>query len=157
MINTGLDLIAKFMRLYKINIENDFELAKESVANAQIDSQTVSGDTRSAVDNIVEGIMVMQQSNLIAEDKILINESQGFLCIHTPTVYPLFKKWARETSFEGEVISHSEFVRQLCKMDYYDDYKTVRMGSDNGTMSQTTRKSRILKISVLKDKEIIDL
>ena len=149
MVNTGLDLLNAFFKINKVSIDG-FDELKKVVYNAQMDSQTISGDTRSAVDNIVEGIMVMYQSDLIPDDRISINQITAEVSLHTPTIYPTFKKWARDTSFEGEVISHSEFVRQLSRMAYYKDYKAVRM-------DDVTRKARILCLNQLKDKEIADL
>ena len=71
--------------------------------------------------------------------------------IHTPTVYPMFRKWAREFDFEGEVLSHNEFIKQLKHMQYYTDYRSVRMGSGD-----EVKKCRILKVDMLKEMEIIE-
>ena len=76
------------------------------------------------------------------------------LYTHTPTIYPVFKKWARETNFEGEIISHNEFVKQLQKMPYYKGVKNVRMGGDDD--DREVKKCRILDVKILKDKEIIE-
>ena len=151
MVNTGLDLIKRFFSEYKIEFNND--ALKETVYEYQMEAQTVAGETRSAVDNILEGIIVMHQSELLTETMIDNDFDETELFLHTPTIYPRFKKWARETNFDGEVISHNEFVKQLKKMQYYKGTKAMRMGGDE---SKSVKKVRILDINVLKEKKIFE-
>ena len=121
----------------------------------QMEAQTISGDTRSAVDNILEGIFVMKQSALINGNSLKVNEDLDEVCIHTPTVYPVFKKWARETAFDGEIVSHNEFTKQLRKMVYYVTTKNMRMDDDEEGNS-IQRKVRVLDLSKLREKRIVE-
>ena len=129
-------------------------MIKEMVDDVQIEVQTISGDTRSAVDNILEGIFVMQQSGLINGASLKINESLDEVYLHTPTVYPIFRKWARETSFDGEIISHNEFTKQLRKMVYFISTKNQRMDDDDFVTIQ--RKVRVLDLVKLRAKKIVE-
>jgi hypothetical protein len=151
MINTGLDLISMFFDKHGVKLPVD--VLKSEVHAFQMEAMTVSGETRSAVDNILEGIMIMKQSHIVGKDKIDANHEGTEMYIHTPTVYPVFKKWARETGFDGEVISHGEFVKQLQKMSYYIGRKNVRIGdADN----KDVKKCRVLDIQKLEEKEILE-
>ena len=115
----------------------------------QLEAQTILGETRSAVDNILEGVLIMRQSGVLTGEVISTNVEETELYLHTPTIYPMFKRWARETSFEGEVISHSEFVKQISKMDYYVGYKAVRL-------EDATRKVRVFDIAKLIAKKLYE-
>tara|TARA_X000001382_G_scaffold130446_1_gene125334 strand:+ start:2147 stop:4825 length:2679 start_codon:yes stop_codon:yes gene_type:complete len=153
MINTGLDILEKFY--ISMGVKVDVTNLKKIVADNQMEAQTISGDTRSAVDNILEGIFVMKQSSLINGHCLRVNEDLDEVYVHTPTIYPVFKKWARETSFDGEIISHNEFTKQLRKMDYYVSTKNVRM-DDEDPISTIQRKVRVLDLQKLKSKRIIE-
>ena len=63
MINTGLTILESFYE--SMGVKLPLASAKEIVSETQMEAQTISGDTRSAVDNILEGIFVMKQSSLI--------------------------------------------------------------------------------------------
>ena len=147
MINTGLTLLEKFYDANGIPLK--LEAEKEVVMKTQLEAQTILGETRSAVDNILEAMLIMRQSGILEDDVIDTNLETTQLYLHTPTIYPKFKKWARETSFEGEVISHSEFVKQISKMDYYIGYKAVRL-------QDATRKARVFDIQKLVAKKLYE-
>lgn len=153
MVNTGLALLEKFYKSHGLELPVD--TIKQIVRDTQMEAQTISGDTRSAVDNILEGIFVMKQSALINQNSLKINEDLDEVYIHTPTIYPVFKKWARDTSFDGEIISHNEFTKQLRKMPYFIDTKNVRMDDDEFTTG-IQRKVRVLDLQVLKNKRIVE-
>ena len=154
MINTGLTLLESFYE--SMGVKLPLASAKEIVSETQMEAQTISGDTRSAVDNILEGIFVMKQSSLINGNSLKVNEDLDEVYIHTPTIYPVFKKWARETSFDGEVISHNEFTKQLRKMPYFISTKNVRMDDDDTLGSGLQRKVRVLDLEKLKAKRIVE-
>jgi endo-1,4-beta-D-glucanase Y len=147
MINTGLTLLEKFYDANGVPLK--LEMEKEVVMKTQLEAQTILGETRSAVDNILEAMLIMRQSGILEKDVIDTNVEESQLYLHTPTIYPKFKKWARETSFEGEVISHSEFVKQISKMDYYIGYKAVRL-------EDATRKARVFDIPKLVAKKLYE-
>ena len=96
----------------------------------------------------------MKQSGLINGTSLKINEDLDEVYIHTPTIYPVFKKWARETSFDGEIISHNEFTKQLRKMVYYVSTKNVRMDEDE--INTIQRKVRVLDLEKLRAKRIVE-
>ena len=150
MLETGLDLISKFFDANKVKLPVD--TAKSEMFDFQMESMTISGDTRSAVDNILEALVVMRDSHIFGKEKMMENLEGTELYIHTPTAYPIFKKWARETRFEGEIIPHGEFVKQLRKMPYYKGTKNVRMGDDETTI----KKCRSLDINMLVEREIME-
>ena len=152
MINTGLDILARFYISMGVNV--DVSNLKKIVADNQMEAQTISGDTRSAVDNILEGIFVMRQSGVVNGNSLKVNEDLDEVYIHTPTIYPVFKKWARETSFDGEIISHNEFTKQLRKMVYYVSTKNVRMDEDD--INTVQRKVRVLDLDKLRAKRIVE-
>tara|TARA_R110002020_G_scaffold72318_9_gene186205 strand:- start:10002 stop:10862 length:861 start_codon:yes stop_codon:yes gene_type:complete len=153
MVNSGLDILARFY--VSMGVDVDVTNLKKIVTDTQMEAQTISGDTRSAVDNILEGIFVMKQSGLINGNSLKVNEDLDEVYVHTPTIYPVFKKWARETSFDGEIISHNEFTKQLRKMVYFVNTKNVRMDDDEEGNS-IQRKVRVLDLDKLKAKRIIE-
>ena len=152
MLGTGLDLLSKFFEAHGVKLPVDG--AKQEMFDYQLEAMTVCGETRSAVDNILEAMLIMRQSQIIGKSKMTENMEETELYLHTPTIYPVFKKWGRETNFEGEILSHGEFVKQLKKMPYYKDIKNVRLGEEDGATA--VKKCRVLDIKMLKDKEIME-
>ncbi len=151
MINTGLDLLSKFYDSKGLALPTDG--LKSEVEKYQMDAITISGETRSAVDNILEAVFVMEQSGLITADKMEIDREKKEVYLHTPTIYPLFKKWARDTMFDKEIISHDEFVKQVKKMDYYDGIRNMRIGEDG---EKVQRKVRVFDFQLLANKGIVE-
>ena len=61
-----------------------------------------------------------------------IDENQN-LNLHIPTIYPLFKRWARDHSWDGEVLDRNSFIRQLKEAKYYQGYSLARLQEQRKT------------------------
>jgi len=147
VLQCGIDLLKRYFETFGLGLKAD--LIKQAIYDSQIRAQTVSGQTRSVVDNIVEAILVMKDSGYVNGSMIELGIDE--VRMHTPTIYPMFKKWAREFDYEGEVLSHNEFVKQLKHMSYYADYRSVRM-----TSSEDVKKCRVLDLGKLREMELVE-
>jgi len=125
MMNLGLELLHQYFETNKIDFPID--KAKEAVAERQMELVKESGEVTTAVDNILRAMYTMKQSGVIGDECIQVSDDEEELAVDTRVIYPVFKKWARETQFEYEVIPEKEFNKQIKKMVYYIGAKSVRM------------------------------
>jgi|15BtaG_2_1085339.scaffolds.fasta_scaffold02724_2 hypothetical protein len=124
MVKVGLELLGQFFKSFGVDINVD--VAKVKMEEMQIAHQKETGDTASVVDNILAGIFDMVDLGLLDDELISSGHYNGEIGLYIRGIYPQFKKWARETDFEFEIIPHNEFIRQVKKMNYFIDFKNVR-------------------------------
>ena len=125
MMNLGLELLHQYFKTHKVKFPVD--RAKEAVAERQLELVKESGEVTTAVDNILRAMITMKQSNIVGEECICNAGNEDELAVDTRVIYPYFKKWARETAFEYEIIPEKEFNKQVKKMGYYICARSVRM------------------------------
>ena len=127
MIKLGLTLLSKFFT-HK-NVSLDVTDAKKEFEEHQLKIVKETGEVTSAVDNILSAMITMHETGVI--DKEYMQVDTDVVKMNVRHIYPTFRKWARETAFEYEVLSENEFKRQLRKMLYFIDVKSTRMRTDS--------------------------
>lgn len=109
------------------------QYAEDSQKISLIDDQSC---TQSVVDQTIAaivGLIYESESNeklntnyqLVAETHYLVKGNE--LRINLNSVYQIFKKWAKDYHFEGDVLTKSGFLKQVKNQPYYLDYKRVQM------------------------------
>ena len=73
------------------------------------------------------------------------------LALRLQTMYPVFKKWAREHEFEGEIMDELSFRKQLRHEPYYVGRQSVRMFKNDEAVNGKVRKAIILDVFKLQD------
>jgi len=145
MVRFGLELMTRFFQDQGLKLLTGS--AKEAVSRAQATYTDEYGTgTRSAVDFVIEAMVTMMEGNLLSGYEIKLSTDGTRLFINTREAYPKFKKWARETEYSNEMVSESEFNKQIRKMDYFLDYKSARMGYDGTTAIKSVRILSIKKL-----------
>ncbi len=82
---------------------------------------------KTIVDITLEAFLVMVGQGILEEGKHYVVDSNLHLKLHIPGIYPLFKKWARDHQWDGEVLDRGSFLRQLKEAKYLKEHNvTVR-------------------------------
>lgn len=146
MIKMGLELLHRFFKEQGVNLI--VGPAKEAViASQDVYTNEHGSGTRSAVDYVLEAMITMMNAKLLTGYEMKYSQNDDYIFLNVREAYPKFKKWARETDFSNEMITESEFNKQIRKMDYFVDYRSARMGYDG---TSTTKKVRVLSVDKLK-------
>lgn len=91
---------------------------------------------RSVVDNTVEALIAQiyaSESNdnlnnnykLVAETHYLVKGNE--LRINLSSAYPIFRKWAKDYQFEGEILVKQAFLKQIKNQAYFVAYKKAQL------------------------------
>lgn len=86
-------------------------------------------DSKLAVDDFLELLSVMAGMDIIQFNSHYTVNSDGHLCIHMPSCYPEFKKYAKATDHDGEILNRKAYIRQFAQRTYFvEEGKNVRFG-----------------------------
>lgn len=108
----------------------------------------LEASNKTIVDQTIEAFSVMAgQGNILEEGKHYKFDVNGNLNLHISSIYPLFKKWAKDYQWEGEVLDKSSFVKQLKEAKYFIKYDSVRF-------LDKIKKAYLLDLSQMKHLEI---
>ena len=83
---------------------------------------------KTIVDTIIEAFSVMVDQGILEEDKHYRIDANMNLNLHISSIYPLFKKWARDHQWDGEVLDKNSFLRQLKEAKYFVNNASIRFG-----------------------------
>ncbi|MBA7703330.1 hypothetical protein ES703_112112 [subsurface metagenome] len=103
---------------------------------------------KTIVDANLEAFSVMVGQRILDEGKHYVIDSNLNLNLHIPGIYPLFKKWAKDHQWDGEVLDRSSFLRQLKEAKYFRKHDVVVRFADR------TKRVCILDLSQMKHLEI---
>ena len=145
MMSVGLTLYKMYTE--SLGLSLNVEALKEEMTKTQIKSVKEFGDTASVVDHILEGIYTMKDLGLLNSEMIVNTGHPLNSALYLRGIYPQFKKWARETDFEYEIIPFSELRKQIQKMEYFKENRNVRF-------NDKVKKAFVLDIEKLKEKHI---
>jgi hypothetical protein len=145
MIRFGLELLSKYFT------DKGSKLItaplKEAVSQAQaVYTDEYGTGTRSAVDFIIEAMITMMDGKILSGYEIKLSVDESKLFINVREAFPKFRKWAKETEYSNEMVSESEFNKQIRKMDYFEGKRAARMGYADKT---TIKTARVLSINKL--------
>ncbi len=157
-VRMGLRIWEKFLfgRGIVMDVSDMVRAVDESQKSAMFNE---GGKQESDVDKIIEALSTMaalRNENIKRGRDWDLMHDDSALALRLKTMYPVFKKWAREHDFEGEIMDLNSFRKQLKNEKYYVGRQPVRMyESAEGTNSKL-HKSVILEIQELQ-KAGIDL
>lgn len=145
MVIFGLELMSRFFT------SRGSKLITAPMKKAVMQSQSIYTDeygtgTRSAVDFVIEAMVTMMDGKQLSGYEIKLSNDETKLFINVREAYPKFKKWAKETDYSNEMVSESEFNKQIIKMDYFDGKRAARMGYADTTTIKTARVLDIQKL-----------
>lgn len=150
----GFTIIADLYKEYEIHFEEVAGVKIVDVIDA-INSNTFtevldeSSNTKSIVDNTIELLGSMEETDVIFHNKdyVFVNNNSE-LALNITSLYPKLTKYVREYNVSTEIItSQRQFTKQLRKTSYFIDYKNVKF---NGI----SKKAYVLDIKTLEDKNI---
>ncbi|MEA1965184.1 MAG: CHC2 zinc finger domain-containing protein [Candidatus Aerophobetes bacterium] len=82
---------------------------------------------KTIIDTIIEAFSVMvEQNNILEEGKHYKVDSNMNLNLHISSIYPLFKKWAKDYQWDGEVLDKNSFLRQIKEAKYFIKNTNIR-------------------------------
>lgn len=134
----GLVLLGEYFKSYGLEIPVETHL--HFIDDGQITNNSASGN-HDAVEQILEGINTFLSTSPLFINKFIndiddigairayvdqssTNSDDSILYLRVPKIYPLFKKWASETSFDGMLLEQKTFSEQLAKSKYCKKYDT---------------------------------
>jgi len=88
----------------------------------------LEASNKAIVDTIIEAFSVMAEQGTLKENKHYRIDTNMNLNLHISSIYPLFKKWAKDYQWDGEVLDKNSFTRQLKEAKYFKKYDVVRFG-----------------------------
>ncbi len=84
---------------------------------------------KSIVDSIIEAFSLMAEEGKLEEGKhYKLGTSDLRVALYVSGIYPLFRKWAWETKWDGELLDKASFLKQLKEATYFVENKNIRFG-----------------------------
>ncbi|MBV6418858.1 MAG: hypothetical protein DAHOPDDO_00068 [Ignavibacteriaceae bacterium] len=128
----GLELFKGFAEVNQIEVP---ELDYKQILNYQLKEITGSnnGSVRSAVDQLIEELAIMAEKEEIKSPddykKVNTNNSVNALAIRFNKIFPDFVVYAKKTSYEGDLLDKSSYIKLFDDCDYViQKNMTVKMG-----------------------------
>lgn len=111
----GVYALKRFLQYNDLDLPFDRDDLRKSLSRLVGTILTVKGRTKNALDELIESIGI-----LIKEEKLKPSRNylmEGHLAyIHLNSCLPVFKKWAREHSFDGETLDKKEYINLVREM-----------------------------------------
>jgi len=84
---------------------------------------------KSIVDSIIEAFSLMAEERKLEEGKhYKVDATDLRLALYVSGIYPLFRKWAWETKWDGEILDKTSFFKQLKEATYFVENTVIRFG-----------------------------
>jgi hypothetical protein len=135
----GLHAFEMFVKDTGVKFAIKPELKKEAFTYLTGRVLEVAQRTKMGFDYLIEALAVMAKNGMIQKARGDYDVAGEWLYIHMPSCVPAFRKWARETSHNGEMLDEKEYRNQaneIERMKYgkyvYDTSKVRRF--DSGTL-----------------------
>jgi len=141
----GLALLLNYLTEKGIDVRR-FEEGFDIIDQAQ-KRNIFEESNKTIVDTIIEAFSVMVERGTLREGQHWRIDAESNLNLHISSIYPEFKKWAREYQWDGEVLDKNSFTRQLKEAKYFIKYDLVRF-------SDKFKKAYQLDLSQMKYLEI---
>ncbi|MBA7687219.1 hypothetical protein ES703_95680 [subsurface metagenome] len=82
---------------------------------------------KSIVDSIIEAFSLMAEEGKLEEGKhYKVDATDLRLALYVSGIYPLFRKWAWEMKWEGEILDKTSFLKQLKEARYFLELTSIR-------------------------------
>jgi hypothetical protein len=129
----GLHAFEEFVKDMGLKFAITQELKKEAFSYLTGRVLEVAQRTKMGFDYLIESLSVMAKNGIVQKSRDY-DVAGEWLYVHMPSCVPLFRKWARETGFNGEMLDLKEYRNQASeieKMKYgryvYDVSKSRRL------------------------------
>jgi len=145
----GLALFSRYLesRGYKKIHKDAFDIIDETQKR-----NILKESNKTVVDTTIEAFSIMAGATILNNTHFRVDSKDGNerLNLHISGIYPEFKKWARERSWDGEVMDYKGFTRLLQGSPYYLDHNI-------GVRFDVPRKAYVLDPSKMRHLEVDDL
>lgn len=109
----GIKAVQRFLNKYSQVVPISNVEMKDVFADMLKQVITVGRRTRMPMDILLEQLSIMSEKDRIKEDIDYKVEMKRWLYIHLPSCVAEFKKWARETQFDQEILDAQEYRAQV--------------------------------------------
>lgn len=116
----GINQLERFAKHLGVNFEVPTDLRRRAMGTLVEEILTVGQRTKMGFDEFIECLASMASTEIIKNENHYHLDG-GWLYIHLSSVIPLFRKWARDTQWDGEIFGRKEYLNQakeLIKMKY---------------------------------------
>jgi len=145
----GLGLFSKYLEeKTREPLHTDIFSLIDEAQKANILTET----NKAIIDTIIEAFSVMAGAEILKKDRHWKIDDQFQLVLHISSIYPLFKKWAREHQWDGEMLDKRSFLKQLKERDYFVGYGSARLGQK----SLKCHKLDVSKMQTLEIEEFVE-
>lgn len=107
----GLNAMEEFCQKMEVPFKFSDELRREAFNPMVAEVLSVGKRTRMAFDDFLEALAVMSKIGAIKKDQEYDCAGE-WLYIHLPSCVAAFRKWARDTQFDGEKLGRKEYRNQ---------------------------------------------
>jgi hypothetical protein len=106
---------------------------EQSQKETLVDNST---QQQNIVDRIIEAIFILireSQKNKDFPSQYRVTDGVHYhirkdeIRLHLQSVYPIFRKWAKDYDFEGDIINQKAFFNQVKHEDYFKAYKVAQI------------------------------
>lgn len=123
----GLNLFLNYLQNRGINIK-PFEIGFDKIDQSQ-KKNILEESNKTIIDTIIEAFSIMAEKGLIQEKRHYSRDiDNDLLLLHIPSIYPEFKKWAKDYQWDGEVLNTNSFTKQIKENKYFVGIKSCRFG-----------------------------
>jgi hypothetical protein len=121
VIMLGLRLAKKFVESHGKTLPLDREQIRTFLNEFCNHILELKGRGKRPFDSFLEQLSIMERQGLLKKD-VYMSQEGNVLFIHLPSVVAVFRRWAKDTRFDGEVFSEKEYSQAakelLAKGDY---------------------------------------
>lgn len=111
----GIRTMERFLKYYDLGLLINRDDIRKSLSRIIGEIMTVKDRTKNAFDELIESIgILIKDDKLRSSKEYKIEEDKLF--IHLNGCVPIFKKWAREHSFDGEILDRKEYFNMAKEM-----------------------------------------
>lgn len=112
VVGLGLNMLERFAKSMGVDFHIATELKKRAFGSLTGSLLSVGTRPKIAFDDFLEALAVMAKTGIVKSENGSYLVDGETLYIHLNSCVPPFRKWARDTSFEGEVLGRTELYNQ---------------------------------------------
>lgn len=127
-VRMGLRFWFRFLREEGVNVDKGLmEAAFDSIDQSQVENLLEGGERQKTdVDMIIESMAAMASSpNKEIRSQYEYVVGADTICFRLQTLYPAWRKWAKDHQFDGEILDENSFKKQLKMQSYYIDNRSL--------------------------------
>jgi hypothetical protein len=110
-ITFGVNMFEQFAKSMGVPFSVPGEMKKAALSNLAGQLLQVGTRPKIAFDEFLEALAIMAKTGTIKHEQAYVKDGET-LYIHLNSCVPAFRKWARETNWDGEVMGRTELYNQ---------------------------------------------